>query len=234
METKYNLKATVEKHKDHVPRELYDRTVELYHSEGLLGEKRVENTGRLLDGHDKSCNVYVIGEFDLHYIEPSDETMREMLEKAELTTSGFDNVGQKALELGSFIVDSLERVDPPSQVLSYSDYNSFPICPNMELSTPLGRQSLHMHTDGYGIESIIQLWRPNKERQWYDWDTFKKVLDNALLEEMDLISEKVTIPKHNVIKRLVLERKRKKLSKLSRLAAKVRRNPRCIDKVDFF
>lgn len=230
METEFNLTTTIRSNRGNIPRDLYSQTVELYHYRRLLGEKRIDHVGRILEGHDSKCKKLVEGEFNIHYFK-GDETARDILDLANLTISGNDKLGQEILEYGEGVLEVLERFDPSIQVLSLSDYSSFPMVSNMEMHTPCGRQLIRADTK---YASVIRYWKPNKEDQWYDWDVMMEPLRIDLYEKTSLQLQLMSLSANKIKERKELNKKINKLSKNADLFGKLLHNPGCIDYVDFF
>ena len=87
----------------------------------------------------------------------------------------------------------------------------------MEIMTACGRQSVHYHTEDKMYCGVIQLWRPLKEKTWYDWDIFKGFLFDNELELWKLKDELKFEPPVSLIKKLRLKRRISKLQKLADL-----------------
>ena len=149
-----------------------------------MGELHINDFGRVFQGHDKSCGVFREGYFDISfkdYRKLNGMNMREILDLNKLRTSGFDENKMKLLNLEEDIVDILENCDPLAE-LPLEIYSNLPRISSMEIMTPAGRQSLHVHTKDRQNFGIIQFLKPKRDRFWYDRDTLRDYLFDRLLD----------------------------------------------------
>ena len=94
------------------------------------------------------------------------------------------------MEVGEVVVTTLEKADYLSHVIPFGEYGNYSRIPSLEASTVIGRQDLHVHTDS---GSIIQFWKPAKDKYWYDRDVFKSLVWDAVFREDELFDEKNAI-----------------------------------------
>ena len=171
MSTNYNIFLDLREKEKAIPQNIFDLCKRQFEDVGLIGEKHINYFGRVFQGYDQSCDVYVKGHFDI-FKRDSNLSMREIIKQKEITSSGFNELEQETIALGEEVVDILEKNDPLA-TLPYNVYSNLPMIQSMELNTACGIQSTHVHTkEG----RIIQFWKPKKDRYWYDSDTFKNHL----------------------------------------------------------
>lgn len=67
MKTLYNLTLSLEQRPEYVPEETYIKLLSLFNKAGLIGEKHVDYTGKILEGKISSCKLSREGEFEGNY-----------------------------------------------------------------------------------------------------------------------------------------------------------------------
>ena len=180
MATLYNLELTI-KGTPGIPTKLYDGTVRCFDAAGLLGTFRVNEFGRMRPGFEPRCERILHAQFDIMY-STEQRTARELVTHAALTTSGSDDKGMEAVELGEHCVELLEHHDPFVD-MPFAMYRNMPLIPSMELRTPCGLQSLHAHKPN---ADHIRFWRPAKDKFIYDSDAFKNYVFDLHVFEFTL------------------------------------------------
>lgn len=174
--TAYNLEICPAPRASNVPEMLYNLGVKAFEKAGFNGKKHIDITGRMHDCFDNSCKTIKKGSYDIFYHSNINESMGEMCERAGITASGFDDEKMKAVEMGKEASKILEKHDALVS-LPWSIYRQMPLIENMEINTPAGIQSLHVHTEE---GKIIQFIKPEKEKDFYDYDTLKNYLFDSL------------------------------------------------------
>ena len=192
MVTKNNLYLGIASRSEKTPKNLYDLSVECFKKTGILGRKHINHFGRVFNGYDNKCDVVIVGNFDIFYRRNMEENARQILERAKLTTSGFDETGMQILEHGKEILEILEKKELLIS-LPWSTYRQLPFIESMEISTPCGIQSLHVHTTGGGLCDIIQFWKPKKDKFIYDVDTLKNYLFDSIMKNSDYLPNKPSL-----------------------------------------
>jgi len=190
METIYNVDFGVSNCYPHCPKDLYDKTVELLKEKSLIGIKQVNKYGEMAEGYDRNCRDFRKAFFNVHYRENEERSIPEIIEQYKLTASSEDELAQEAIELGESILEIMAKFDSTIGVTPWNIYSSFPICSSLEIMTPAGRQSLYYHTKDGKDFGIIQLWKPQKENNFYVLDELKRTLGDLSFEEWD-ISDKL-------------------------------------------
>jgi hypothetical protein len=226
MTTKNNLYLSVAPKTKNTPKNFYDLSVECFKRSGLLGKKHINHFGRVFEGYDNQCDIVIVGNFDIFYREDMNENAREMLERVKLTTSGFDETGMQILERGEEILEILEKKEPLIS-LPWSTYRQLPFIEGMEMSTPCGIQSLHVHTTGGGLCDIIQFWKPKKDGFIYDIDTLKNYLFDSIIKNSDYLPDKPSLRK--IIYHLFMEPRYKRMKNLW---DKIMQDPDSIEKIN--
>lgn len=178
MVTKYNIELAVSSNIDNAPSKLYDLSCKQFEDARLIGKKHVNHFGRMYEEYDVSCHEFVEGRFDIFYRGDETRSMREILEEERIKATGFDEVKQDMLDIGETAVDILEKYSALA-TLPFNIYTSLPFTNSMELNTPCGIQSTHVHTEE---KKIIQFWKPEKDQHWYDFDTFKDYIRDLILK----------------------------------------------------
>ncbi len=178
--TLYNVDLDVRPNSSGMPKLVYNRSVVCFKNAGLLGEKHVLENGLLVDGFDPKCDVMQEGKFRIFYRQDNGESIRDIVQRAKLRTSGFNDAMQEVIKHGEYAVDELERIDPLS-TLPWNTYMQMPYIESMELVTPAGIQTMHAHTK----DDLIRFWKPNKEDVRYDLSTLKYYLFNQAVSGWD-------------------------------------------------
>lgn len=186
MDAIYNIDLGIENCPPSCPKEIFDKTVELLHKEGLLGIKQVNKYGEMKKGYDKNCREFRKAFFNVHYRMNMDFSFPEMLEEYKLKSSSEDNLTQEAIKMGESTLEMIAKTDPTIRILPWNIYTSFPICSSLEIMTPAGRQSLHYHTEDGKDFGVTQLWKPKKGNQFYVLDELKRTLGDLLFEEFEI------------------------------------------------
>jgi len=181
--TLYNLEI-IASPEEKIPKNIVTASLEQLEQEGLLGKKRVNEKGLILNGFDSGCDVNYVGRFDLDYKGSTGYSLREHLELANLTTSGDDELGQKALEIGWGVVEVLEEHDPLSS-LDFGDYMSMSYIVSREVNLACGLQSTHVHLEEE--EEMIRFWREQATSKWYDYDILVGRLKGLAFGEQDSV-----------------------------------------------
>jgi len=235
MPTKYNLNLSMEKSPEDAPPELYNQTCELYQRLGLLGKKHANHFGRIFNGYDDDGDLVRIGRWEVNYRENMTFSSVEMLEQSELKTSGDDELGMEINEHARGILSFLGRFDPTALILPWNIYASFPLISSMELQTPLGRQSMHAHTeDKNNIDfGVIQFWKPQKDKHFYSFDILKNYLFDAFLVGSDL-SDKLCEEKLRFFQRLSVSKRAGLLRRAGDLYEKLMMDPDSVKKLPGF
>lgn len=183
MPTKYNIEIAPENYTG-MPEELYSISVEQLKKTGLLGRKHISHIGRAREGYDADCDVYCHGAFHLFYRDGMDFTAREAIEGLKLTTSGFDEKRMRTMEMAEEAVDILEKAEPAASVLPWENYSQMPLIESMEIDLACGKQLTYVYSRDGGVFGIIQFWKPSADKYWYDFDTLKNFLYEAVMEDM--------------------------------------------------
>ena len=228
MTTSYNIELTVRENVEkNLPREIYERSVQQFEEAGLVGRMHSRgNFGRMHEGYDESCETYLKGHFDIFY-RGDRRTLRQRLDEARITTSGFDETKQKALAMGEIAIDILEQFDPLAS-LPINVYHNMPFIGSMEVNTAAGIQSTHVHCKDC---RIIQFWKPKNDEYWYDHDMFKDYISDLQLEDFKepIVDSKGRVIGRNIIQRLLRRRKEKRIE----LGMRAVTNPDSVDKIDW-
>lgn len=240
MTTLYNIELVIpETERKYVPEKLFQKSVEQIRSQGLLGEKHVNHYGKLCKGFDDSCLVIKNGEMNLFY-RRGNETIGEMISTARIKASGFDEDMQEAIGLAEDAEEILGKIDPLATAMPWRQYSELPSIESRELQTACGRQSVHFHCDN---GDYIRLWRPKKERNWYDLDviinnTVEAVLRERFVPPFDTLCEKQNQNIYqrlaNLVKEMEHDLKEIKYKKEEELCDKLLRNPDQIEKIPFW
>src|SRR3989338_7853869 len=124
MTTSYNIELTVRENVEkNLPREIYERSVQQFEEAGLVRRMHSRGRfGRMHDGYDESCETYLKGHFDIFY-RGDRRTLRQRLDEARITTSGFDETKQKALAMGGLAIAILEKFDSLATLPIHAFYN---------------------------------------------------------------------------------------------------------------
>jgi len=233
MPTKYNISLMIEPNKG-MPNLVYEVTLEIFRRAGLVGKKHVNHFGRIFQGYDFSCSNSKTGVFNIFYRKECNLTIREMLDRFKLTASGFDELAQETIGMTETVCDSLERADPSMKVLPWKFVGDYPLIKSMELETPAGSQSTHVHAEGSG--EIIQFFKPRRDNFWYDSDTLKNYLFDAAMESSDLTFRQIDSSNLSWLNRLLLQaraaKRRRELAPLVALYRRFSENPDLVDRLD--
>ena len=234
MRTYYNLITRLQERPHEIPINLWDRTVEAYMKSGLLGEKHIVSGGRVLEGKNIGCNCLKTGEFQVFYQKDEERTIRQIVEERALTASGFDEESRKAAELGDYLVEVLEKADDTVKILSWGQWSRYSPVASMDLETPCGPQGAHIHLDNIPEshpDSIIQFWKPRKDKFWYDWDCFKDYMWDLTFYELKvrMKPDNGSRKRRKAISKIV-----RRISPITQIFSKILENPDFPDKVDFF
>lgn len=179
MTTEYNLFLDVRRRSDiRVSHQTEQRVVAAFEAAGLLGEKRVDEKGRVFNGYDSRCNTQYHGLFDFFLRDIKEfrgKSIRESFKLKMLTDSLFHNtVIEKGLEArAEDSLDALEKADPLARDMPMDMYYQMTFIDSFTINTPVGKQDIHAHLDTGGI---IQFWRPLGTNRLYDFDTLKGYL----------------------------------------------------------
>lgn len=237
MSTIYNLDLFVSDRHTSCQEEIYERTVELLKKSGLIGIKKVNHYGLVEEGYDKTCKTFRRGLLDIFCSNESQETMPEILERLEKRLpllSGEEYLkANELVSLGKSMLQFVSKQDPSSSILPWGIYRNLPICRSLEINTPAGRQSVHYHTEDNINCGVIQLYKPRKEKDWYDWDALKNFLfDASLMRTLSLVDD-INADK-NFLQRWKARRESKLLKRASQLSLEIIANPDCIDMIPEF
>lgn len=223
MSIEYNILLDLGEKEKTIPQEVFELCKEQFDQAGLLGEKHVNHFGRVFQGYNSSCETYLKGDFDI-FSRTSELSMREIIKQKEVTSSGFNELEQKAIELGEMTVDILEKYDSLAS-LPMNTYFNLPMIQSMELNTACGIQNTHVHLEN---GRIIQFWKPKKDKYWYDSDTFK----NHLFF-INFVDNPVPTFEDNFLKHLKYDIKEILYRKHKKLHDSFMKNPDSIKKVGF-
>ena len=179
MKTKYNLDLDVADRSDLCPSELYSLSVACFKKAGLLGEKHVDEIGRVYKGFDSACREVKEAKFDIFYRANIDENFRDLVNRWKLTISGFDTEKMRALDCAESCLEILERLNPLAS-LPLSIYSSIPTIASREIHTPAGLQSLHAHLPNH---DFIRFIKPKNDKFLWDYDTLTDFLFDRILSE---------------------------------------------------
>jgi|SRR3989344_369647 len=179
--TLYNITLGINDHNS-IPKDLLQRCSQQYDQLGLLGKKHVNVFGRMFEEHDPQCKVGLSADFDIFHRDYSDHTLRELLNIYKLKASGFDENAMRLQEIGEFACDLIESQDPLAKVAPADMYLQFPIdgFSSLQVITLCGRQSIHAHLPN---GEAIQLFKPAKDKFWYDHDALKRYYYNKWADE---------------------------------------------------
>jgi len=173
----YNLEVKPSPKPAEMPAEVYDASVEVFASLGLLGHVHVDDHARLQQGYHRGFDSSYQASFDLFWRANIDQSIHELVAGVDMMASGFDEQAQQALDIGNTVSEMLGKHDPLS-FLPYNVYGQLVRIPTMELTTPAGVQSLHVHTDQGGI---IPFLKPLEEESLYDLDGLKIIFSSGAL-----------------------------------------------------
>lgn len=226
MKTLYNVDFSLANYHSECPTEIIDQTRNLLEAKGLIGIKHVDQIGEIKDGADKSCRNFRKAFFDIDYCANMTETMPEMIKQLELTSSAYDKSAQEAIQMAKASLEALAKADPSSAILPWNIYMSFPFISSTEIMTPAGRQSVHYHTEDNRDFGMIQLWKPEKEENWYSLDVFKIFLFNCSLKSSELGLKRFDPENHyGFFERRRLNKQKKALDGSTKLYLEFVRNP---------
>ena len=222
MTTSYNIELIVRENVENISREIYERSVQQFEEAGLIGRRHVTLPfGRMHDGYDEPCETYLRGHFDIFYRNDA-RTLRERVDEARITSSGFDETKQEALAMGEMAVDILEQFDPLAS-LPINVYHNIPFISSMEVNTAAGIQSTHVHCeDG----RIIYFWKPKKDEYWYDHDVFKDYIMDMQFEDFKRFEE---LMRKTFIGRLLRRRRERRIG----LGMRAITNPDNVDRINW-
>lgn len=185
MATRYNIELEVAPNTGRIPAHLYDPSVRKFEEAGILGRKHVNHFGRVLEGYDKHCRIFHRGAFEIAWFENETRNLRQIIEEEEIKTSGFDDLNQQTLEMMKDVLPVLEKHDPLVS-LPFNTYSSIPMVRSFEIHTPCGSQGAHAHLKN---GEIIQFWKPEKDKFWYDRDSLRMYYEQTLSRISHWLSE---------------------------------------------
>jgi hypothetical protein len=196
MSSVYNIDLGVVNPERNIPEVLFGITVEQFKSAGLVGEKHINNNGKLLNGYDRRCTKYLKGNFELSYVKGEQDTVREIYRKISESTVFREHVSPEESALMEEGLEMLEKGDPCSKFLPAELYYQTPLVRSMELDTAAGKQSTHVHCLGVEFHCddgrIIYYWKPSKEDSYFDFDYLKGRAFSACLDIQDSTMQKLS------------------------------------------
>ena len=187
----YSIETTVDpESRKYMPDNVFEASVAVLEKEGLLGEHHVTEKGYFLPGLADTERMRR-GVFDIFYRSGEERNVREFAEDLEREANiRNDPVLEKAAEHATATADLLNKFDPLSY-LPLEIYTNLPRIQSMEIVTPAGIQSVHLHCEGEdNVWGIVRLIRPKKESYWFDFDVvydrlFDECMSMSVLPEED-------------------------------------------------
>jgi len=154
-----------------MPEEIYVRSAEILKENRILGMHHLTEKGYFLEGDAKGVPK-TIARFNIFYRAGcGDKTAKELSE--DISTKANLNPGTVSEELEDLAhgtAELLVEADPVAGFLPWETYSQTYLIESMEVLTPAGLQYVHFHCDN---GRYIRLFKPKKERYWFDIDQVK-------------------------------------------------------------
>lgn len=184
MKTLYNIDLGVANRNSDCPRDLFEKTKKILEKNELLGIKRATQIGELKRGYDRSCKVFRKAFFNIHYNINETRTTLEILNKLEkIAKEDYYNSLKDMTQTLKGMLEFAYVEDPSSTILPFNICSEFPVIRSMEIATPCGRQRTLYLTKDNTNQGVLQLWKPEKEKNWYDYLIFKNFLKKSLKDK---------------------------------------------------